>query len=162
MGSHQHWKDLQCGGTYTRGRIQTTKRKAGGGLTPWDVCKEGREKLKGGYTAGCIQTRKRKGKQGGLTCQLLEKSLVSLRDISEVFPTIFSDHFTFEFRFHQFSKANLTLTCLRYTSDKEKTTCEIQILPTVKFSLHILISLLSLKNWEVVISDGVRFFMHDS
>ena len=42
-----------------------------------------------------------------------------------------------------------TLT-LRYTSDKKMTTFEIQILPTVKFSLHIKISLLSLKNWEAV------------
>ena len=33
---------------------------------------------------------------------------------------------------------------------QKKTAFEIQILPTVKFSLHIKISLLSLKNWVAV------------
>ena len=46
---------------------------------------------------------------------------------------------------------------------QKKTTFEIQILPTVKSSLHIPISLLSLKKWEAMrrIIDGVRFFMRD-
>ena len=40
------------------------------------------------------------------------------------------------------------------------TTFEIQILPIIKFSLHIPISLLSLKNWEDLtrIFDSVRFY----
>ena len=47
---------------------------------------------------------------------------------------------------------------------QKKTTFEIQILHTVKLSLHIPISLLNLKNWEAVtwIIDGVCFFMCDS
>ena len=38
---------------------------------------------------------------------------------------------------------------------------KLQILPTVKISFHIPMSLLSLKNWEAVtrIIDGVRLFM---
>ena len=75
-----------------------------------------------------------------------------------------SNHFTFDFCLHQFSNTNLTLACLRYTSDEKNTAFEIQILPSVKFSLHIPISLLSVENWEAVtrITDGVRFFMCDS
>ena len=40
------------------------------------------------------------------------------------------------------------------------TTFEIQILPIIKFSLHIPISLLSLKNWEDLTRsfDSVRFY----
>ena len=69
-----------------------------------------------------------------------------------------------EFSVHQLSKRNLTLTCLRYRSEKKKVTFEIEILPTVKFSLDMPISLLSLKSWEAVRAniDGVRFFMCDS
>ena len=33
---------------------------------------------------------------------------------------------------------------------QKKVTFEIQILPTIKFSLHMPINLLSLKNWEAV------------
>ena len=68
-----------------------------------------------------------------------------------MFPSLsISDHFTFDFRLHQFSKTNLTQASLRYTSDQRETSFEIQILPTLKFILHIPISLLSLKNWEAV------------
>ena len=75
-----------------------------------------------------------------------------------------SDHFTFDFCLHQFSNTNLTPACLHYTSDEKNTAFQIQILPTVKFTLHIPISLLSLKNWEAVtkIIDGVHFSMCDS
>ena len=47
---------------------------------------------------------------------------------------------------------------------QKKITSKIGILPTLKFSLHIPISLLSLKNREALtmIIDGVRFFMCDS
>ena len=44
----------------------------------------------------------------------------------------------------------MTQASLRYTSDQRETSFEIQILPTLKFTLHIPISLLSLKNWEAV------------
>ena len=76
----------------------------------------------------------------------------------------FSNHFTFDFCLHQFSITNLTPACLHYTSDEKNTAFQIQILPTVKFTLHIPISLLSLKNWEAVtkIIDGVHFSMCDS
>ena len=68
-----------------------------------------------------------------------------------MFPSLsVSHHFTFDFRLHQFSKTNLTQASLRYTSDQRETSFEIQILPTLKFILHIPISLLSLKNWEAV------------
>ena len=75
-----------------------------------------------------------------------------------------SNHFTFDFCLHQFSNTNLTPACLHYTSDEKNTAFQIQILPTVKFTLHIPISLLSLKNWEAVtkIIDGVHFSMCDS
>ena len=44
---------------------------------------------------------------------------------------------------------------------EKKATFKFEILPTVKFSLHMPISLLSLKNWKAAttIIDGVRFFM---
>ena len=87
-------------------------------------------------------------------------------NISEkYFPSLcISNHFTFDFCLHQFSNTNLTLACLRYTSDEKNTAFEIQILPSVKFSLHIPISLLSVENWEAVtrITDGVHFSMCDS
>ena len=71
---------------------------------------------------------------------------------------------TFDFCLHQFSNTNLTPACLHYTSDEKNTAFQIQILPTVKFTLHIPISLLSLKNWEAVtkIIDGVHFSTCDS
>ena len=87
-------------------------------------------------------------------------------NISEkYFPSLcISNHFTFDFCLHQFSNTNLTLACLRYTSDEKNTAFEIQILPSVKFSLHIPISLLSVENWEAVtrIIDGVHFSRCDS
>ena len=47
---------------------------------------------------------------------------------------------------------------------QKKTTFKIRILPALKFSLHIPIILLSLKNREALtmIIDGVRFFMRNS
>ena len=64
------------------------------------------------------------------------------------FPSLsISNHFTFDLCLQQVWNTNLTLARLRYTSDeKKKNSYEIQILPTVKFNLHIPISLLSLKN----------------
>ena len=64
------------------------------------------------------------------------------------FPSLsISNHFTFDLCLQQVWNTNLTLARLRYTSDeKKKPTFEIRILPTVKFNLHIPISLLSLKN----------------
>ena len=47
----------------------------------------------------------------------------------------FSDHFSLEFRLHQFSKTNLTLACLCYTSEEKKAAFEIEILPTGKIEL---------------------------
>ena len=67
-------------------------------------------------------------------------------NISEKHSQVFPFHTIFDFCLHQFSNTNLTLACLCYTSDKKKTTFELQILPTVKFSLHIPVSLSSLKN----------------
>ena len=95
-----------------------------------------------------------------------EDKLIFYNNISEkYFPSLcISNHFTFDFCLHQFSNTNLTLACLRYTSDEKNTAFEIQILSSVKFSLHIPISLLSVENWEAVtrIIDGVHFSMCDS
>ena len=48
-------------------------------------------------------------------------------NISEkYFPSLcISNHFTFDFCLHQFSNTNLTLACLRYTSDEKNTAFEI-------------------------------------
>ena len=59
-------------------------------------------------------------------------------------------------KFHFNGARSNTRKCIPpYTS-----TFEIQILPIIKFSLHIPISLLRLKNWEALtrIFDSVRFY----
>ena len=66
--------------------------------------------------------------------------------LSEKHSKVFPFQTIFDYCLHQFSNTNLTLACLCYMSDKRKTTFELQILPTVKFSIHIPVSLSSLKN----------------
>ena len=47
-----------------------------------------------------------------------DKLVPKITQLEEYFPSLsVSDHFTFDFRFHQFSKTNLTLACLRYTDE---------------------------------------------
>ena len=96
-------------------------------------------------------------------CKNEDKLIPKITRLEEYFPSLsISDYFTFDFRYHQFSETRLWYVCVKHQT--EKNNFEIPILPTVKFRLHIPISLLSLKNWGAVttIIDGVHFFTCDT
>ena len=96
-------------------------------------------------------------------CKNEDKLIPKITRLEEYFPSLsISDYFTFDFRYHQFSETRLWYVCIKHQTEKK--TFEIPILPTVKFRLHIPISLLSLTNREAVttISDSVRFVRYDT